>query len=685
MKKLLTIAAIVATVQTKAQTEARTKVQTKAQPETQTEVRTEARATQQPDTAVVVERVNVNGSRSESIVRYFDSPLTVSTIDRTRIEQSSESALLPVLGQHVPGLFVTQRSVTGFGASNGSAGEVNIRGVGQGNKVLMLFDGQPQWAGLFGHHLPDTYVASDIERVEVVRGPASLACGSNAMGGAVNMITRSMERDGCEMNARLIYGSYNTQKYMARGGWRKGRLSTFLSVNHDRTDGHRAGSKEEMLATMSSLFPDVDKTNIRAVSSHFHITNGFGKVACRISDHLDAVANVSLAGFASANPGMVDSPIFDNTVDVVRGSVSAALNNRYDRCGGAAQLFYNFGSHFINDGYQPQYTDSPTPRTTLFHSIDHNYGARLYQWFALFHSNITTAGLDYKNWGGAAWNTGLDRRRVGANMGDNTIDETAFSLVSQQSIVRQLCVSAGVRYEYNSAFGPVWVPSAGITWRPWSSPGTLKFAFSKGFRSPNIRELYMFPPRNPDLKPENMFNYELSAGKSFLDGRLFGEVTAFLIDARNIIVTNMTSSGPKNENVSGFVNRGVEAEVRWRASEKLDLSANYSYLHTGKPIVAAPEQMLFVSATFKPGRFSLNLNAQGIHNLYVYLAPSTPRESYLLFNARAAYDFSRKSNDKLLTLFVKGENLTNARYTINYGYPMPGIVVLAGVDIPIAL
>ena len=56
-------------------------------------------------------------------------PLTISVIDRDQIEASSESALLPVLSERVPGLFVTEKGITGFGVSNGSAGTVNIRGI----------------------------------------------------------------------------------------------------------------------------------------------------------------------------------------------------------------------------------------------------------------------------------------------------------------------------------------------------------------------------------------------------------------------------------------------------------------------------------------------------------------------------------------------------------------------------
>lgn len=134
----------------------------------------------------------------------------------------------------------------------------------------MLFDGQPQWAGIYGHSLPDTYVASDVDKVEVIRGPGSLLYGSNAMGGVVNIITRSQHEEGVSAHARAMYGSYNTQKYMINNGVRSGKFNSFISLNHDRTDGHRDNSK-------------------------FNITNGFVKIGYDISSHYSVVGDISAA------------------------------------------------------------------------------------------------------------------------------------------------------------------------------------------------------------------------------------------------------------------------------------------------------------------------------------------------------------------------------------------------------
>ncbi len=583
-------------------------------------------------------------------------PLSISVIDREEIEASSESALLPVLSQRVPGLFVTQKGITGFGVNDGSAGTVNIRGVGQGNKVLMLFDGQPQWAGIFGHALPDTYVASDVERVEVIRGPGSLMYGSNAMGGVVNIITRHHKQEGRRTQARIMYGSYNTQKYMVNNGYNIGNFSSFISLNHDRTDGHRPNSK-------------------------FHITNGFANLGYKISEHYRVTGDLSLAKFKTQNPGEIDAPVLDYLVDVLRGTTSFALENHHEKTSGALRVFYNWGNHEVNDGYKP----GGTPRTYLFRSDDHNTGVLLYQSFRLVEGNTFTAGIDYKNWGGHAWNDSINGKK--GELIDKSVNEVAGYVIMQQDLFDMLSINAGVRYEHNSVFGGEWVPQAGLTVRPFEG-NVIRASFSKGFRSPNIREMYMWGAANDELKPENMLNYEVAVGQSFLDGRLYGEVTAFFINGKNMIESVSVVPGQtypmKNRNVGTFTNKGIELEGRYQILRNLSMDMNYSYLHTSKALLAAPAHKLNVGATYSPGRFTFNANVQSVYDLYVRLENpankiSEVKENYTVLNARAAYRFG--SRDKGLNLFVKGENLTATRYTINYGFPMPKAVFMGGIDV----
>ncbi|WP_106827766.1 TonB-dependent receptor plug domain-containing protein [Parabacteroides pacaensis] len=575
-------------------------------------------------------------------------PLSISVINRDQIEASSESALLPVLSQRVPGLFVTQKGITGFGVSEGAAGTVNIRGVGQGNKVLMLFDGQPQWAGIFGHALPDTYVASDVEKVEVIRGPGSLLYGSNAMGGVVNIITRRHDQPGRRTQARIMYGSYNTQKYMINNGYNIGNFTSFISVNHDRTDGHRPDSK-------------------------FHITNGFANLGYKFNDHYKINGNLSLAKFKNQNPGKTNDPIFDNIMNVTRGTTSLGVENNYQKTSGALRLFYNWGDHKINDGYHT----GKQPKTTLFRSDDHNYGLLLYQSFRLIQGNSFTVGLDYKNWGGHAWNDNIQSGDKANDIIDKKIDETAGYAIMQQDLFNMLSLNAGVRYEHNSSFGGEWIPQAGIAFRPFTG-NAIKASLSKGFRSPNLRELYMYGSKNPDLKPENMMNYELSIGQYWLDGKLFTELTAFYIDGKDMIQAIPVDGKDKNMNTGSFTNKGIEFELTYQPLNQLSFDANYSYLHTSKPLIAAPEHKAYFDITYSPGRFVFNVNVQSIFDLYIN-TNTKKKEDYTLLNAKAMYRFGTR--DRGFNLFVKGENLTATRYSINEGFPMPKAIVMGGIDI----
>lgn len=596
--------------------------------------------------------INLNGvvvTANRIYVNRNNVPLSISVIDRRQIEASSESALLPVLSKRIPGLFVTEKGITGFGISSGSAGVINIRGVGQSNKVLMLFDGQPQWAGVFGHALPDTYVASDIERVEVVRGPGSLLYGSNAMGGVVNIITRQHLEQGRRTQARVMYGSYNTQKYMINNGYNIGKFSSFLSVNHDRTDGHRS-------------------------NSDFHITNGFANLGYKFNDAYKMTGNVSLAKYRTVDPGTVTSPLLDHVMNIFRGTSSFGFENNHEKTSGALRFFYSWGHHKINDGYAP----SGTPRKYLFMSDDHNTGVQLYQSFRLLPGNTITAGFDYKNWGGHAWNDSVNGK-VGEIV-DKTVNETAGYAIVQQDF-GILSLNGGVRYEHSSAYGGEWVPQAGFSIRPMKG-NVIKGSFSKGYRSPTLRELYIsylpYSKANPDLNPESMLNYELSVGQYFMDNRLHAELTGFYIEGKNMISVVQRQLS----NVSHFYNSGIEFEADFQATRNLSFDMNYSYLHTNKTLIAAPKHKFYAGTTYTPGRFTFDVNVQSIFGLYTYVGSKetdNKKEDYTVLNAKISYHLGKMHKGS--NLFVKGENLTATRYSINDGYPMPKAIFMGGIDV----
>lgn len=592
------------------------------------------------DTISLGEVLIVSTTKTE--VNRNQIPATVSVVTRQEIDASGESALLPVLTGRVPGLFVTERSITGFGVAAGSAGTVNIRGVGGGNKVLMMFDGQPQWAGVFGHHIPDSYVSSDAERVEVVRGPGSVLYGSNAMGGIINIITRNPAgEDGIHGQARIQYGSYNTQKYLANTGLRDGKISLFASLNHDRTDGHRDNSK-------------------------FHITNGFAKLGYEFSSHWNTSADILVSTFKTNNPGAVNDLKTDNWVEATRATYSLSVENKYQRTSGAIKAFYNYGDHEINDGWQ-----NGKPRDYLFQLRDHNAGVLVYQSAHLFDGNMLTAGFDYKNWGGNAWN---EFRNKDVDIIDKSINETAVYLLAQQRLFQKLTLNAGVRLEMNEEYGNEWVPQAGVAYQAAANT-TLKASLSKGFRSPNIREMYMYAVANPDLKPESMMNYDVSLAQQWMNGKLGIELTAFFIDGKDMIQIAPAISS-RNTNTGSFINKGFEVAINYRISPSLKLMGTYSYLHTDKAILAAPKHMAFAEAGWRINKFTLSANTQYVHGLYTAAGNNAKTENYFLLNARAMYRLPKD-----VSLFVNGENLTATKYMINDGFPMPRTTVMGGVDI----
>ena len=294
------------------------------------------------------------------------------------------------------------------------------------------------------------------------------------------------------------------------------------------------------------------------------------------------------------------------------------------------------------------------------------------RWSEPWQGNDLSLGVDFKHWGGNAWNAKkADGTRT--DIVDKHVNELAGYAMMQQSFLSDILrLNAGVRLEHSSQFGNEWVPQAGFVFAPLQN-GQLKFSYGKGFRSPNIRELYMYGPRNADLKPERMNNFEVELRHRFIP-TLETSLALYYINGENMIQTVMTDGKPLNVNTGKFINKGFEVEADWSITREWGIGANYAYLHTSKRIVSAPRNKLYGEVSYTPGPWEFNLNMQGIWGLYT----EESKEDYVLLGARAAYHLRLPAE---LTFFVKGENLTATKYEINYGFPMPRATVMAGAEI----
>ena len=619
-------------------------------------VRAEARCFEVPaDTSGKVltdtlSEVVVTGTRNETDIRHL--PMTVSVVDRPLIEYSNVPSLLPVLTEQVPGLFITSRGIMGYGVSEGAAGTISMRGLSGGSgQVMVLIDGHPQYMGMFGHPISDAYQSLMAERVEVLRGPASVLYGSNAMGGVVNIVTRRMEQDGVRTNINAGYGSWNTVQTELTNRVRYKGFSSIVSASYNRTDGHRA-------------------------DMGFEQYGGYAKLGYDFSPYWRVRADVNVTHFNASNPGTVSNPILDADQSVTRGMTSLAVENEYEGTSGALSVFYNWGDHHINDGYYPLDTTDNQPLDYRFNSHDDMMGISAYQSVRMFRGNRLTVGVDWYRFGGSAWDQYVAGERRGER--DDIVDiaqhEVAGYVDFRQNIGTWLTLDAGVRIDYHSHIGVEWVPQAGLSLHlPHSME--LKASVSKGFRYPTIREMYMFTPRNPDLRPERMWTYELSLSQKLLEGRLSYGVNVFYIDGDNFIMTQMVDGKPHNVNAGALRNAGVEAQAAWRIARDWSVDANYSFLHMENPVVAAPEHKLYVGGLFTHGRWHVSTGVQYVAGLYTQVGDSPVQEDFVLWNIRASFRIL-----DWMSVWVRGENLLNWKYEINAGFPMPGANVTGGLN-----
>lgn len=591
------------------------------------------------DTTKVLNEVVVTGTNSGVPQKLL--PYTVSVIGSRQLEATGQTQVLSAISGMVPSLFVSQRSIFGFGVSNGGSGHIKLRGVGgdRASAVLMMVDGQPQFAGIYSHHIADFYDKEYVERVEVLRGPGSVLYGSNAMAGTINVITKAARENGVKTVIQSQYGSYNTWLSSATNTVRYGKFSSLVSLSYNRTDG------------------TVDNFD-------FKQADGYAKVGYDFSDKWSGYLDYTLMNFRGNDPiyPTLSNPESTDIYkqNIIRGETAATVSNNYGTTSGTARVYYNYGNHFIDD-----------PRH--FRSKDDRLGVILYQNFRPWHNASATVGFDFDTYSGEIPISGGNSHTEGSmsTISRKTVTEySPYITLSQMFADNLINLNGGLRMANSDKFDTQWVPQFGFSLNPGYGL-TVKGNLAMGYRNPSFRELYLYRPANPDLQPEKMMNYELSVGKSF--SRWFSaEVTAYYSKGDNLI----QQVDMKNQNTGCFINKGIEISAHSHPLDNLWLTATYSYLHTSLDnLTGAPKNQYFLGVEWKPWRFiNIGADLKGVGGLYV--AEGIRHQDYALLNLKVTWDICR-----YVSVFTRLENITDARYTINRGYEMPGFTAMGGFKV----
>ena len=596
--------------------------------------------------SLALQEVVVTGTRNAVNVRHL--PMTVTVINRETLTAEHQTNILPTVMQQVPGLFVTSRSLMGYGVSTGAAGGINLRGItGGAGQLLVLIDGHPQYQGIYGHPISDSYQTMMAERVEVLRGPASVLYGSNAMGGVINIVTRRNPVGDCNtaINLTLGAGSYGTIQTEASNQVRSGKFCSTFAAQYGRSDNHRP-------------------------RMGFEQYGGYLKLGYDLTDHWNAYIDANVTRFNDSYPGAETSPLYDADQWITRGMVSAAIENHYRRTSGAMGVYSNFGRHKIDDGT----ADPSKPTQRYFRSKDALTGISWYQSAQLFKGNRLTVGVDYMHIYGNAYYTSKATGEVmetqNKQSGKSYRNEIAGYVDFRQDLLSWLTLDAGIRVDHHSITGTEWVPQAGVVVRPMET-GEVKMMVSKGFRNPTMREMYLYPPSNTDLEPERLWNYELSWRHRIGNGFTYG-LNVFYIKGVNMIQT----VNRQNVNTGEIDNWGSEVETKYRIDRHFSVSANMAYLHMKNKVIAAPVATGYLGIDYRMGKWLATLGLQRIDDLYTAVGENETKENFWLLNASVTY-----AATKALSLWARGENLLAQKYEINLGYPMPRATFMGGVSL----
>ena len=542
------------------------------------------------DAVVQTKDVIVTATKTEAEVQAV--PQAVEVITQEDIQRTGANDVLTALSL-ANNLNLSRAGMTG--------NAVSLRGMST-NHTLILVDGK-RYAGEDTDVTTNVYAlqrlnVSDIDRIEIVRGPSSSLYGSEAMGGVINVITKTPEQAGGTVG--IVTGTRNTAEYFNVSTGKHGRWSAAVDGRFDK------------LRTMNRYAHSVSSTAV---------TDGYDRsmYGMRRTFHGGAIYD-----FENTNKNKLR---FD--IDYMNEDLRSDYADTKSANG---KLYYNKNKHewYHNEqkGFSVEYTGKtncneyqfktyynqlekhsnlvnerafPSPMMenklgSIYPKADMDY-AKYNTWvteakntmYIGDHHNLTFGGeyrrLEYEGTRLGGSTTGLNKK-----ISAKDVDSYAGYIEDLWQVNDKLLLIPSVRLEHNSQFGSEATPKIGATYNI-NNHWRFKANYGKGYKAPTLSELYMVMNRamgvatvhvegNPNLQPEETISYDFSIEAD--KGANFGKLTYFNNKVSNLIDTESTQSG--NKYWSKYINvgkaqiNGVELEIGRHLNDRWTIKATHNYL-----------------------------------------------------------------------------------------------------------
>jgi len=580
-----------------------------------------------------------------------DLPTNVSVITREEIAESSAQNVGEVLKNR---LGVEVRRYGTLGAPS----YIGLRGC-SAYQTLVMVDGRSVNSISDGIADLSQFPIDNIERIEVVRGPASALYGANALGGVVNIITREAKEEKVTFDVNVGLGSFGTQMSRLNFGTKDTNIKAYFTASKNTSNGWRKNSDYDNDNFTGRLAYDAGKTG------NFEFKGGYyrGKLG------LPGEVYKGLDEREASDP-------YHNQEDVKEYAVLEYLN-------GGENSKLSLRAYGNND--QRRDGNPSEPRDDLHENITQGAEVQLDTLYRI------TLGMDIHQ------DKYKQRNEINSQtiISEKTLNESVF--LQETLSLKPVTAILGARYDHHSAYGGQTNPSLSLIYQP-REYFKISFNLGRGFRAPTFCDLYQpytvygagewweyQAQGNPNLKPEKAWAYDLGFEHQ-LSNLLLSRLTLFRTNIEDLIDwAEVAPSFWTVSNVAEAYSQGAEIEFIHQVTPRLSQSINYIYLHSAGKKEGEDK---FEIAPYKPhNRVNYKINYTNNFGLKISLGTEYVDEQwswrgktgdrlpdYFLLNARIA---QRIRN---LEAYISFDNILDKKYQTVSGYPMPGRTIMGGIS-----